>query len=227
MSLCLSICLSVCPSTWNNCSHWTDFNKILYLSIFFKSIKTELSLKFEKNARSFSWWYVYRCDNTLHSSSWNEKCFRQIYRENQNTHFMFNAFFPQKLCCYKLMWKNVVWPDKPQMTVWYGTCALHGGKLSLQTHTQNVLYLLLFNSNTGYTSALSCDIICTLPGLFVLLCIMRISCKVRPLQPWRLKSPNILCNCSVHTLHTIHCAASRKTSWLRAEIMAVCCKNCT
>jgi hypothetical protein len=38
------------------------------------------------------------------SSSYNEKCFRQICIDNQNTHFMFNFFFFWKSC---RLWDNV------------------------------------------------------------------------------------------------------------------------
>jgi hypothetical protein len=34
-----------------------------------------------------------------------------------------------------VLWKNTVEPDRSHLTVWYGACALHAGKLRLQTHT--------------------------------------------------------------------------------------------
>jgi hypothetical protein len=43
------------------------------------------------------------------------------------------------------MWKNVLEPDKPQMT--HGAGALHAEYLTLQTHTQDMNYLWLFHSN--------------------------------------------------------------------------------
>ena len=36
------------------------------------------------------------------------------------------------------MWKNVIEPDRPQMTIEYGACSLHAGYLRLQTHTQSM-----------------------------------------------------------------------------------------
>jgi len=36
------------------------------------------------------------------------------------------------------MWKNTVEPDRPQMTGQYGACALHAGKVRLQTHTLRI-----------------------------------------------------------------------------------------
>jgi hypothetical protein len=33
------------------------------------------------------------------NSTWNEKCFGQLSRENRNTYFLFNNFF-RKSCCW-------------------------------------------------------------------------------------------------------------------------------
>ena len=43
------------------------------------------------------------------------------------THFIFNNIFPEILVLYEIMWKNTVQPDRPQMTIKYGACALHAG----------------------------------------------------------------------------------------------------
>jgi hypothetical protein len=42
----------------------------------------------------------------------------KICRENQNTHFIHSVFFIENLTVYKIMWKNTVEPDRPQMTIW-------------------------------------------------------------------------------------------------------------
>ena len=48
----LSVCPSIRLSSWNNCSHRTDYNEICYLSIFRKSaMKIKFSLKYDKNYR--------------------------------------------------------------------------------------------------------------------------------------------------------------------------------
>jgi hypothetical protein len=39
-------------------------------------------------------------------------------RENQNTHFMINNSFSENRAIYEIMWKNMVEPDRPEMTVW-------------------------------------------------------------------------------------------------------------
>jgi len=45
------------------------------------------------------------------------------YRENKNTHFRFNYFifffFFENRAIYGIMWKNIVDPDRPQMTIWH------------------------------------------------------------------------------------------------------------
>jgi len=57
-------------------------------------------------------------------------------RENRNTHFMFNYFFPPESCAvHEIMWKNVAL-GRPQMTI--GACGLHAWYQMLQTHTQNM-----------------------------------------------------------------------------------------
>ena len=62
----------------------------------------------------------------------------KICRENQNTYFMFNNFMENRAFC-EIMWKNIVEPDRPQMT-WYGACVLHVGYLRLhaRTHTHTI-----------------------------------------------------------------------------------------
>jgi len=40
------------------------------------------------------------------------------YRENQNTYLEFDNFFLKKLVLYDIIWKNIVEPGRPQMTIW-------------------------------------------------------------------------------------------------------------
>jgi len=43
----------------------------------------------------------------------------KICTENQNTHFVFNNFFFfENRAVFEIMWKNVVQPDRQQMTIW-------------------------------------------------------------------------------------------------------------
>jgi hypothetical protein len=38
-------------------------------------------------------------------------------KENQHTHFPFNNHFSVNRAIYEIMWKNMIKPDRPQMTV--------------------------------------------------------------------------------------------------------------
>ena len=40
--------------------------------------------------------------------------------EKIKTYFVFNNFFPENRAVYEVMWKNMVQPDRSQMTVQYG-----------------------------------------------------------------------------------------------------------
>jgi hypothetical protein len=53
------------------------------------------------------------------------------------------------------MWKNIAEPDRPQIKMLYGACALFPVKLRLQTDTQNIKYLglIFFHGNNGYAKA--------------------------------------------------------------------------
>jgi len=39
------------------------------------------------------------------------------YKENRNTHFMINNFFPKNRAVYEIMWKSIVESDRPHMTI--------------------------------------------------------------------------------------------------------------
>jgi hypothetical protein len=39
-------------------------------------------------------------------------------RENQKTHFMFDNLFVENLTVFEIMCKNILEPDRPQMTIW-------------------------------------------------------------------------------------------------------------
>jgi len=45
-------------------------------------------------------------------------------RANQNTYFIFNNVFSENCVVYEIMWQNMVEPDRSQMTVLFGACAL-------------------------------------------------------------------------------------------------------
>jgi hypothetical protein len=41
----------------------------------------------------------------------------ESFRENQNARFCSITFFSENLDVYDIMWKNVVEPDRPRMTI--------------------------------------------------------------------------------------------------------------
>ena len=60
----------------------------------------------------------------------------------------------------RMISKYSVEPDRPQMIIQYGACALNAGRLRLQTHTQIILLLSLLLTSTGFIpggSALQCN----------------------------------------------------------------------
>jgi hypothetical protein len=65
----------------------------------------------------------------------------KICTENQNTHFMFNNFFPENLAVYEIMWKNTLEPDSPQMTIRRTRIACWIAKAT-DTHSEYVILLL-------------------------------------------------------------------------------------
>jgi hypothetical protein len=101
-------------------SHWTNFHEIWYLSIFRKPFqKIEVSLSSDKSQGTLHGdrcTFVIICRSVLRIRNiWGKCC-----SENRNTHFMFNApfFFFENRAVYEIMRKNVVEPDRPQMTIW-------------------------------------------------------------------------------------------------------------
>jgi hypothetical protein len=42
----------------------------------------------------------------------------------------------------QVMWESVVQPDRAQMKIYYGVCALHAGKMKLQTHSEYVILIV-------------------------------------------------------------------------------------
>jgi len=84
--------------------HWMDLYEILNLDFLRRSVETvHVLLKYDKNNGYFMKRLMYIFNNVSLNSSLYEKYFRQICRENQNTHFIFNVFF-RKSC---RLWDNV------------------------------------------------------------------------------------------------------------------------
>ena len=83
------------------------------------------------------------------------------------THLLCSITFRENRDVYDIMWKNTAEPDKPQMTIHYSACALRARYPRLQTHTQNVQYLLLFHCSISCTNAPQLYVLRTLPVLLL------------------------------------------------------------
>jgi len=48
--------------------------------------------------------------------------------EKMKTHILCSKnFFPENRAVYEMTWKNMVQSDRTQITISYGSCALHAG----------------------------------------------------------------------------------------------------
>ena len=114
--LWISPCLSVRMEKLG--SHWTDFHKIWYVGKCRKFIKqsdsqynpTSIMGNLYENVCTFM--ITYRWILLRMRNFWDKGC-----REQQNTYFMFNNFCSENRALYEIMWKNMVEPDRPQMTI--------------------------------------------------------------------------------------------------------------
>ena len=77
------------------------------------------------------------------------------------------TFFPENRDVYEIMCKNTVEPDMLQMTI-YCACAFHTGCLRLQTHIQNMQFVLLSPGQQRLHKGASC-----------ISCDVRNTCKIR------------------------------------------------
>jgi hypothetical protein len=48
-------------------------------------------------------------------------------RENPTIHFVFSNSFSERRAVYEIMWKNLVEPGRPQMTISYEASAFYAG----------------------------------------------------------------------------------------------------
>jgi hypothetical protein len=79
------------------------------------------------------------------------------------TQFHIQYFVPENRAVYELMWRNMVEPDRTQMTIWRMRFACWMTKAT-DTHSQCVI-LNDFPPQNGYANALQCYVI----DLFTLL----------------------------------------------------------
>ena len=69
------------------------------------------------------------------------------------------------------MWKNMILPDRPHRTIYYGAenmrFACRITKARIQTYTQNMQYLSFLCCNNGYANVPQCYVLRTLPVVFL------------------------------------------------------------
>ena len=65
---------------------------------------------------------------------------------------------------YEIRWKNIVEPDRSQMTIWRMRIA---SWIIKTTNTNSEYVIMFFHSNNGYSNALQCYVISALPVLLV------------------------------------------------------------
>ena len=70
-------------------------------------------------------------------------------------HISFSTMFFDTRVIYEIMWKNIVQPDRPQMTIQYGAWALHGGKYAYR-HTLRICNTYCFSTTLGNVNAPQC-----------------------------------------------------------------------
>ena len=167
LSVCLyqSACLPMDGFSWNLILE--DFLEICW--------ENEFWLKSYKSNGYFTW-YLY---TFMTMSRWILLKMRNISdkscRGNQKTYFVFSNFFFKNDSIYEVMWKNMVEPDRLQVTYHDAVrmqCTCWIIKTRIQAHTHDVKYLLLFHGSSGYTKVPPCCIICTLLCLITFIWIM-------------------------------------------------------
>jgi hypothetical protein len=101
-------------------SHWVDFHEIWYLRILENLwTKFQVSLKSDNNNADFAWRLIYTFLCISLCSSQNEKCFRQkLLRKSKHTYYVWKRFLLKNHTIHEIMWKNIVEPDRPQITTW-------------------------------------------------------------------------------------------------------------
>ena len=99
--------------------HWADFHEIVYLNIFRKSVKIQISLKSGKNNGTLHedqyTFLITSCSVLLRIRNVSD----EIWRDNEDKD-SFNTclFFFENPAVYEIMWKTSVEPGRPHMTIW-------------------------------------------------------------------------------------------------------------
>ena len=84
------------------------------------------------------------------------------YRENRNTHFMFNHVFRKSCCLWDNVKKNFAEPDRKLLTIWRMRIACWIPKA---TNSPSHYVIMLFRYNSGCRNSPQCYLISTLLAL--------------------------------------------------------------
>jgi hypothetical protein len=114
-----SFAMFISPSAWNNSA-----------SVGLKFIKCDIWVFFRSLSRKFKYYYnLSRITCTLRKDQYTilvisppvllrmRNVSDRSCKENQNTHSVLKNFFPKNRAVYVIMWKNIVQPDRRQMTI--------------------------------------------------------------------------------------------------------------
>jgi len=77
---------------------------------------------------------------------------------------MFSNFFPENRVVYEVMWKNIVEPGRPHMTIRRMRFACCLTKVT-DTLLEYIIFIA-FSWQHGFANSLQCYVICTVPALF-------------------------------------------------------------
>jgi hypothetical protein len=112
-------------------SHWRDCDENWYLSIFPQSVeKIQSDMKIYVHLGQYLAQFLFEWEMF------------QTFWKKFKTHFAFSTifFFSENLAVYEIMWRNIVEPGRPQMTIWRTHIACWISKAT-KTHSQ---YVILF-----------------------------------------------------------------------------------
>ena len=99
----------------------------------------------------------------------SKKCFRQICRQNQNTHFVYsNIFFIRKSCPFRDNVKKYCRPEQATDDNTAHARYMLDTQVYEHTHSEYVWYLWLIHCINVCTGAPHCYVLRTLPELFTL-----------------------------------------------------------
>jgi hypothetical protein len=84
--------------------------------------------------------------------------------EKIKTHMLCSVMVLENCAIYEIIWKNIVQPGRPQVTIWCGHIMYWIPK-AINTHSKYLI--LFFPCSNGCTNASVCYITCTLPVLLL------------------------------------------------------------